>query len=36
MMPRRGRKLAGHDGRLTGVPIFQDLEQAVPSCASSG
>ena len=30
MMPRRGRKLAGHDGRLAAVPIFQDLEQIMP------
>ena len=36
MMPQRGRKLAGHDGRLAAVPIFQDLEQVVPALCIQG
>lgn len=36
MMPRRGRKLAGHDGRLATVPIFQDLEQIMPGLSIQG
>ena len=36
MMPRRGRKLAGHDGRLAAVPIFQDLEQVMPGLCIQG
>ena len=30
VMPRGRGELAGHDGRLAAVPIFQDLQQVVP------
>ena len=36
MMPRRGRKLAGHDGRFAAVPIFQDFEQIMPGLGIQG
>ena len=30
VMPRGRGELAGHDGRLAAVPIFQDLQEVVP------
>lgn len=36
MVPRGRRKLAGDDGRLAAVSIFQDLEQVVPGLGIEG
>ena len=36
VMPRCSGELAGHDGRLSAVPVLQDLEQVVPGLGIQG